>query len=1051
MVASDDEYGFDDLVLDDRTLAVLDETERSLAAVNPSTSHPRSPPEQQPTKRLKTAGGWVPLHGQQPHERPSPSNRLTKSKFSLEDTDLPEITISNGFYSGPGRFFVGSQQSEPPASPTALPNSRERTVDADSDVIMLSTPTQQLRVPGRVVVAHPNDTSRKYPPAQPSLASQSNRERVIPTNAVVPGPRIHPIRHPTPTLSSANVSLPNSLTRSSSFNDSMRAALRSALSEVDGPALRRSSSGSPSPLSAPRASFQEPVPNPSQGTTHSQLEHPPHFQRREKSLPPRQHLHPHRQSSQHRSIRPQPELVSQTVMPCQRHPIDQNISATGDLPAFRDELESLRSQLKRQNAEQQRSLDHAISEKRSKIGEVEILRTTLQKANATHIDETDKLREAKEALEAAQVAAQKKQEAELERLRTQLMFKQHEIEASRRAAPRAPVPSQLVGYSQTQRSDVPRTPRRHPAADPQSPSPQRPLPAPPRLSKTRPLLPGFVNAFTVPSPKKGKGTVHTSVFEQRQRTREHALDPPPLSPPRGPVRAHTHPEPDEGMEVDGDEVGGQATGATHLEVDFHMDLADGAKTPQPISGFSKATTPFDWVNWMRQLVLAHAMSSHAPSTVQLLLAQPPLGADHQAAFHSACTSLMGAAIGSTEYEFVVRMVANSFAQIANILLLNVRLKPLIPTLNLLGHLVISLPSFVINLLKPTDASPFLQTICAIIVNVLQPSNTNSKESEFLDLGREVFCLLDAVTYSLPTELAVIPQTAGVLSTMLSNDHPLSFLENSTRTLSYLSIRASIFRSLLSFSEDTPESARDFAKLPQVDRMCALLMDPSRTGAAGHSIRASVLTTFVSLAMVHEDALIILSESPFFIPSLVKLLADLSTALWEEDTELTTSTALLSELVSPSLTVAGIVRGMLLLHYVIFRMPNGPAGLRARLQAAPPRHFNGIGHQFVVALGRLSFAEPPDEVSVSDRMLLEQLADPARDVMDLVVAGPESESVWSLFQEEEGGGVTEEQRHVWQSDDGGGGDESEDEEDTVMQGAIEVEDMEEDSSYLYGGL
>jgi len=171
-------------------------------------------------------------------------------------------------------------------------------------------------------------------------------------------------------------------------------------------------------------------------------------------------------------------------------------------------------------------------------------------------------------------------------------------------------------------------------------------------------------------------------------------------------------------------------------------------------------------------------------------------------------------------------------------------------------------------------------------------------------------------------------------------------------------------------------------------------------------------------MAHEDALVILSESPFFIPSLVKLLAELSTALWE-DPELTASAVLLSELVFPCSsfqnsddecrTVAGIVRGMLLLHYVIFRSPKGPASLRARLQAAPPRHFNGIGHQFVVALGRLSFAEPPDEVSVSDRMLLEQLADTARDVMDLVVAGPESESVWSLFQEEEGRNEEHEQR------------------------------------------
>ena len=91
-----------------------------------------------------------------------------------------------------------------------------------------------------------------------------------------------------------------------------------------------------------------------------------------------------------------------------------------------------------------------------------------------------------------------------------------------------------------------------------------------------------------------------------------------------------------------------------------------------------------------------------------------------------------------------------------------------------------------------------------------------------------------------------------------------------------------------------------------------------------------------------------------------------------------------------------------MHYVVFRSPQGPASLRARLQAAPQRHFNGIGHQFVVTLGRLSFAEPPDDVAPLDRAWLEQLADPARDIMDLVVAGPESESVWSLFQEDEDG-------------------------------------------------
>ncbi|KAH8997659.1 hypothetical protein EDB86DRAFT_892967 [Lactarius hatsudake] len=248
--------------------------------------------------------------------------------------------------------------------------------------------------------------------------------------------------------------------------------------------------------------------------------------------------------------------------------------------------------------------------------------------------------------------------------------------------------------------------------------------------------------------------------------------------------------------------------------------------------------------------------------------------------------------------------------------------------------------------------------------------------------------------------------------MLSNQQPTSFLECSARTLSYLSTRTGLFRPLMSFTDEAPESPRDFSKLPQVDRMCALLVDPTRTGdkvgppngiacdtksdeTQGYSIRASVLTTLISLAMAHEAALTILSESPFFIPSLVALprrpihspIGKRSQSSWRRPS------------CSPRRS-RGSRTGVLLLHYVIFRAPKGPASLRARLQAAPPRHFNGIGHQFVVALGRLSFAEPPDEVSAQDRGWLEQLADLARDVMDLVMAGPESESVWSLFQEDE---------------------------------------------------
>jgi hypothetical protein len=103
------------------------------------------------------------------------------------------------------------------------------------------------------------------------------------------------------------------------------------------------------------------------------------------------------------------------------------------------------------------------------------------------------------------------------------------------------------------------------------------------------------------SPKKGKGKVTASKIEDSQRTLDWELDPPPLSPINAPVKAPAYPQPDEGMEIDGGEVGGQGGSATYPEADFQMDLADDVKPPQPIAqaDVSRASKSFDWVNWVR--------------------------------------------------------------------------------------------------------------------------------------------------------------------------------------------------------------------------------------------------------------------------------------------------------------------------------------------------------------------------------------------------------------------------------------------------------------------
>ena len=413
----------------------------------------------------------------------------------------------------------------------------------------------------------------------------------------------------------------------------------------------------------------------------------------------------------------------------------------------------------------------------------------ISKAATAHNEETAKLRAAKESLEAAQVAAQKKQEAELERLRTQLVFKQHEAEISRKAASRAPAPSQAPGPSQIPRWDTPSTPRRQsrpPAA--QSPSPHRHQKRPAQGSSRAPVqLPGFVNAFAPPKKAKVTARPHASQFELSQGIRERDLDPPPA--PRTQI--------DEQMEVVTHYGNGQLGITEYPDVDLRVDMSDDVRVPQPqhVAGSSSRTTkPFDWLGWvgsfffsllfvrrgssplkMRQLVLAHSMSPTAPSTIQLLLTQSQFDANHATTFPLACTSLMDAVAASAgSYDPIARVVVDSLAQIVYTLLISVRvssplisatiaqaspqLKPLVSTLNLLGVLVISLPSFAMNLLKPTNGPAFLEIICTMIVNLLQPSNTNSSARENVDerelyptIAREVFGLLDAIIYSLPPE------------------------------------------------------------------------------------------------------------------------------------------------------------------------------------------------------------------------------------------------------------------------------------------------------------
>ena len=94
-----DDYFDDDIVFDEETIAKLDEEESKFVTQQPNrpaqsttrlpATQQHTPPfaPQQPTKRLKTAHAWSP-------PVPAPPGR----NFSLEDLELPEISVNQGFY-----------------------------------------------------------------------------------------------------------------------------------------------------------------------------------------------------------------------------------------------------------------------------------------------------------------------------------------------------------------------------------------------------------------------------------------------------------------------------------------------------------------------------------------------------------------------------------------------------------------------------------------------------------------------------------------------------------------------------------------------------------------------------------------------------------------------------------------------------------------------------------------------------------------------------------------------------------------------------------------
>ncbi|TFK53914.1 hypothetical protein OE88DRAFT_1654294 [Heliocybe sulcata] len=714
-------------------------------------------------------------------------------------------------------------------------------------------------------------------------------------------------------------------------------------------------------------------------------------------------------------------------------------SSTSSEHRLRRELEILRVQVEElqvKAAQAEKTAKEAENARFAREGEVSILRKGIEKTAREHAASLSKLKSAKEAAEAAQTQLQKEMKEEMERLRTEFMFKQHEIETSFRKVPGS-IRSSKVNrdmFATPMQAITPRVPhssvRRQLAVDISPLVRRKAIPRPqfgegdPGTSKLRSVrqgtpkkaapLPGFYNSFLpgpgptqrkspkqeVPIPalqSNGKGKARQnptpSLFSYRSQILDH--NEPIPSPPSSPTaRAQDAPGDDIVMgdvELDEGDIPPPAFGSQNANDNAAMDDEEGPEPP-------------DLPNELRRILFSHALPSHT-LTLQMLLGAPlpsTLTESDTAHYVSTCSDLMrllGTAV-TLSWETLVQNVADKLVQLIRHLDSSDLAGHLTALFDLLVSLCFAFPSFCRALLLPPDFAddvdqcPVVVTsLCHVIRNHLVPARVTIREA-YRGLVEETLSFMEALCFGVDRTseryLAQMLTSPGVATVLFDAAHPPWLLNRTTRLLVLIASRGGASTYLLSYIpvKEGQETIR-----AQMEHLSAFLVHHSCIDVEMEAARVNILTFFAMLCAMDRDAAAILLESPTLLPSLVVFITRMTVPLWEEERDP-------SDIVDPRETIRAVHQTLFLLHALVCNHGEQPYDLRQKLHHAPYRQFNGLIHMFIVTFGRLSYADAPEWLPGELRDEVEDMTEMARDLLDLVVEGPELDKIFVAYQDED---------------------------------------------------
>ncbi|KAI0743346.1 hypothetical protein C8Q80DRAFT_831463 [Daedaleopsis nitida] len=759
---------------------------------------------------------------------------------------------------------------------------------------------------------------------------------------------------------------------------------------------------------------------------------------------------------------------------------------------LRIELETLKAQVEELVKAQQKAvteLEEAKNVRYAKEGEVSILRKSIEKTAKDHAAEVARIKSAKAEAEAAQQQIRKEMREELERVKTQYMFKQHELETARNKTPwtvrtkrvdHHPPPTPVSASTQRRQSqaalsgdgdDTMQTPVRSKGKAIASVSPKRqprnkiihvpesppktrkrsqlqfqcafdsaPLPAPPPplfSQNDDSVLRGLSQASqsTQVNGKVGKGKQRADVVVAVDDAQNEDLffNPPPSADARHLFSPRSHEErvfvlPD----VDdlppppapSAPTSSSSTGPLHqppFTVDVDVVMQDGeqeavaaepaepVEPPEPLEPLLE----LDWSRELQRIVLTHKHHATRQPTLQFLIDHPlPAAAssDQVKAYNAACAKLLDMlgtlAVKMAEVDEVVRDVVDALCDIGAILCALHSIPQLAAVLDLLKIAALFIPAFVSIVLSPSgqpgsaNAAPVILALaCTAVRELLIPGEEGLDDAQN-GLAAETLGLLEALSWDAPPDLAlrltVFFRTANVLSVLINKDQPAWLLTRTLRVFALIASYQDLRKQFLTFpiTEDREEETRDreYSRIPHIERLAAILNDPRFDGSEGRALKLSILRFVTSLFLIRgldSDARDILLCSETLVPSIVLFLMTITAPLYEEDEEFLTCREL------ASWTVNTLIHAVVVIYHLF--QASDDFTLRQKLTRNKKRIFNGLFHMFTVSLGRIGYASASDAVGPENLLALEKARDMARDVLEMVVDGPELESIWEVFQ------------------------------------------------------